>query len=191
MPPDEQGYVVAFGPFSDPAGLAALMESWRWAAHAMGEGWALHVAAYPSADSAHLEQMRAALDLPGPVLPAPLAGPLAAAELLAGAGAVLRLGRLCAWGDPLLHALAAARPLAIEDAWGVDARVGPAAYLAPSGDWRALGAAVLTLLVQENIAEQISQAAQLRAAGWGSQEFSARLREVYRAVQDQRRMNRT
>ena len=189
--PEERGYVAAFGCFDNEGGLTDLLETWRWAAPAMGEDWTLRLAALPAGDGARLEQMRAAFHLPGRIQPAPLAGPLEAAALLAGAGAVLRLGPLSAWGDPLLHALAAGRPLASEEAWGVDARVGPAAYLAPSGDWRTLGAAVLTLLVEENVAEQVSQAARIRAAGWGSLSFSDQLREVYHAVRDQRRMKAT
>jgi hypothetical protein len=177
---EDSGYVVAFGPFEDTEALNGMLDAWRWAAPAMGEGWSVRAAGLPPDAAPHLESLRLAARLPGALLPAPVSGPHALAALLAGAGAVLHVGALCPWGDPLLHTLAAGRPMASEETWGVDARVGPAAYLAAAGDGRGLGAAILTLLVEESVAEQISQAARQRAAGWDHSAFSQQLEEIYR-----------
>jgi hypothetical protein len=181
----DSGYVAVLGSFEDEQALSALVETWRWAGSAMGVGWALRVAC-PPVDlplfTARLETLRAAAGLPGALLAEPIAGPQALLALLAGAGAALHLGPLSPWGDALLYSLAAGCPLAAEETWGVDARVGPAAYLAPPGDWRTLGAAILTLLVEANVAEQVSPAARERAAGWDRLAFSERLGEIYAAI---------
>ena len=84
-------------------------------------------------------------------------------------------------------ALACAKPVvAYESAWA-DAMVGPAAYLVPPGGGaqagsRALGAALITVVVEESVAEELSQAARLRSAQWGQAEFGERLAEAYRQL---------
>jgi len=178
-PGGDSGYALAFGAFEGEAGLEKLVSAWGWAAPALGDDWALLLAGCPTSAAPRLQAAREAARLPGELLPAPLSVQTALFELLAGASAVLHAGPLAPWGDPLLHTLAAARPLAAEETWGVDPRVGPAAYLTVPDDGRALGAAILTLLVEEDIAMHLGQAARERAAGWRSQSFSEQLEEIY------------
>ena len=64
----------------------------------------------------------------------------------------------------------------------LDARAGPAGYFAPTEDARALGAAVITLMVNEEVAEAIRQSATQRSSQWHSEQFGQRLREIYRQV---------
>lgn len=189
--PEDRGYVAVRLQQGDESLLDVLLDAWRWAATAVGEEWSLQVSGISHQPANRLEGLRQEYRLPGPVLPVTIDSPQAAAAWIAGAGAVLHLGATSPWGDVLLHALAAGRPIAAEETPRVDARVGPAAYLAPRGDRRALGAALLTLLVEEQVAEQVSRAGHARAASWASQNFSTQLGEVYADALRQRRMNST
>lgn len=84
------------------------------------------------------------------------------------AAAYLGVGR-SAWGQPLRWALAAGVPIAaVEDPTSA-AIVRQAGYLAPAGDARALGAACLSLLVQEDLADrQRTRGLQIAAAYSGA-----------------------
>jgi glycosyltransferase involved in cell wall biosynthesis len=68
-----------------------------------------------------------------------------------------------------------------------DALVGAAGYLVP-GDpqdpavQRSLGAALITLFVEEEIAEALAEAARQRAAGWRSGNFASSLLSVYKQI---------
>jgi glycosyltransferase involved in cell wall biosynthesis len=79
-------------------------------------------------------------------------------------------------------ALASGRPVVAADHPLADALVGPAAYLAPAGDSRALGAGLITVLVEEDLAGRLSQAARQRAASWRLDRFPGRLEETYRQI---------
>jgi glycosyltransferase involved in cell wall biosynthesis len=77
-------------------------------------------------------------------------------------------------------ALACGRPLVAYETAHIDAIVGPAAYLVPSGDSRALGAGLVTLVVEELVAEGLSQAARQRSADWRNSGFGQDLLTGYR-----------
>jgi hypothetical protein len=62
------------------------------------------------------------------------------------------------------------------------ALLGPAGYLIPQDDLRRLGAAVITVIVEEQVAESLSQAAIQRASNWQKQAFVNRLAQVYSRV---------
>ncbi len=81
--------------------------------------------------------------------------------------AIVRLGGTQPWGDPAILALAAGRPLvALEEPYTI-ARVGPAAFLTPPGDPRLLGAALVTVVTDEAVAEALSSAARQQVLKWG------------------------
>ncbi len=65
-----------------------------------------------------------------------------------------------------------------------DALVGPAAYLVALDHPRELGAALLTVIVEEEVASQLSAAALRRAAGWQTEAFRQELGEAYRILCD-------
>jgi glycosyltransferase involved in cell wall biosynthesis len=70
------------------------------------------------------------------------------------------------WGDPLRLALAAGRPIVGVEAPAVSGIVGPAAYLVPAADARKQGAAMLTVLVEESLADHLASSALQRAGDW-------------------------
>jgi glycosyltransferase involved in cell wall biosynthesis len=77
-------------------------------------------------------------------------------------------------------ALACGRPLVAYETAHIDAIVGPAGYLVPLGDTRALGAGLVTLVVEERVADGLSQAARQRSADWRNSGFGQDLLAGYR-----------
>lgn len=80
------------------------------------------------------------------------------------------------------HALACGKPVVGAEGEIMNALVGPAAFLAPAGDARALGAALLTVIVEEEVAERLSKAAWERVSRWGSESFGERLLGAYQVL---------
>lgn len=100
---------------------------------------------------------------------------------------MIHLAEIAPWGDPLRMALACGKPVIGLESRHSGALLGPAAYLTP-GDGaeeaisRGLGAALITVLVEEGVAQSLSQKARQRAAAYVPQRFSIALAEVYSAL---------
>jgi glycosyltransferase involved in cell wall biosynthesis len=79
-------------------------------------------------------------------------------------------------------ALASGTPvIAIEDERS-SALAGPAAYLVKGEDSRLLGAALITVLVEEELAGRLAQAGRQRAATWSQQAFAEGLAKAYATI---------
>ncbi len=63
-----------------------------------------------------------------------------------------------------------------------DALVGPAAYLVPAEETRSLGAALITVIVETEVADRLASAAVKRSARWHDPSFGAALHTAYRRV---------
>ncbi len=174
-------YILYLGALRAPA-LELLVEGWKWAGPAVGENFPLLLPGLNGAQQAALSELAAGWELDETLRLLP-AGTLAERAALVGqASAVVCLDEPPAWGDPILEALAAGKPLIAQESESTSARVGPAAYLVPARDARALGAALTTLVVEEEVAENLSRAARQRAEGWHSQHFGRKLAEAYRRI---------
>ena len=99
-----------------------------------------------------------------------------------GCSALFHPAPLSPWGGAVSWALACGKPVVAAESALTDALVGPAAYLAPLDDARALGAALITVLVEEEVAEKLSLAAQKQAAGWHSPAFGQELLAAYQEI---------
>jgi glycosyltransferase involved in cell wall biosynthesis len=64
----------------------------------------------------------------------------------------------------------------------MSALVGPAAYLVPQGDARLLGAALITVLVEEEVAQKLIQEGRQRVAAWSLPAFAAGLAQAYQDI---------
>ncbi len=171
-------YVLVPSPLPDSA-IPLLVAAWRWAATGLNEAVALMTCGLSPRGLQDLHERCQAAGIANPVEVADAQGVEARAALFQQSTAVLLVGPVLPWGDAFSQALASGCPLAAEETGWSDARVGPAGYLVPPGDPRALGAALLTLLVEEPVAESLRQAAHQRAAAWRRDAFTAGLAEVY------------
>jgi hypothetical protein len=71
-----------------------------------------------------------------------------------------------AWGQPFRWAMASGVPVAAFESQSANSILGDAGYLVPDGDTRGLGAACLSLLVQDELAESLRVKGRSRAAAY-------------------------
>ncbi len=180
--PLPEAFILAPGPYDDTQ-LQDLLAAWRWVSRQYEQEWLLVVTNLQSHKRGEvLQELRSSSGRDGNVHLVTPTFPHQLATLLRQAEAVLRVGPVLPWGDPLLQSLASGQALAAEETYGASERVGPAAYLAPVGDARTLGAALLTLLVEEQVAESLRQAAVERASKWSQDLFREGLRQLYQSL---------
>jgi glycosyltransferase involved in cell wall biosynthesis len=113
------------------------------------------------------------------ILELPAVSPRQVERIYQGCTALLQPLPVSAWGEPVRLALACGKPVVAVETHRADALVGPAAYLIAEDDSRAMGAALITTVVETSLAERLSQAAVRQAAGWETGQFSSRLLEIY------------
>lgn len=171
-------YVLVPGPL-DARGTALTAAAWSWASAGLGEDWALVAANLDASNLADLRDQCGEIGLQGAVMETYAATPWQRASLFQNAAAILITGQVLPWGDSLLQALVCARPLVAENTTCADARVGPAGFLTSPGDARALGAALLTAVIDEPVAAQLSQSARERSNQWNQKRFRQQLGEIY------------
>jgi glycosyltransferase involved in cell wall biosynthesis len=165
-------------------GLELALDAWSWAAGPVGRDYPLLLVGVDAeqtglARQAELRGVAGTLQALAPLPPRDLA------QVVSRAAVVFHPQALPPWGSLLRLALALGKPLVAAQDPLTEAVVGPAAYLAPAGDARTLGAGILTLIVNEEVAGSLSTAAVQRAAGWqaaGAQPagFAAALQAAYR-----------
>lgn len=173
-----ESYIFCPGPLNADT-LDFLSEAWGWVSTGLGEDWVLAVDGISPAGAADIRERSGST---AQVLDAHSNSPAERAAWLRNASVVLLVGDSTAWGDPLLQALACRRPIAAEETSWNALRAGPAAYLTTPGDARMLGAAALTLAVEESVAEGLAEAAQNRWKELRSGNFPERLISVYREI---------
>jgi len=178
---DLEGCVLYHGAVDRPT-LLRLLEGWGWVSGVIGEYNPLVLAGLTPAEGEVVQRLAEEGDFGETVRIHPAQLPADWAGLYATAALVVHLGPAPAWGGALTNALAAGKPLV---AWEEDRaaqRAGPAAYLTPPNDGRALGAAISTLVVEEDMAAALAERARERAAAWRSNSFGARLADAYRKI---------
>ena len=100
-------------------------------------------------------------------------------RLYEGCTALFHPAPVSPWGGAVRRALACGKPVVAAEGALASALVGPAAYLAPMDDPRALAAALITVVVEEEVAENLSKAACQRASAWKIESFGERLGVLY------------
>lgn len=175
--PDE--YLLVLG-LADEAALRALLDSWSWASASIGEYYPLLLAPLDSQHAAWLQNQLEAQHAGDTVRVAPLLEPRDQAALLQSSTAVVCAAPPLAWGDPYRQALACGKAIVALQHPYSEALLGSAGYLLQPGDGRAFGAAMITVVVDEKVREELEAQAAKRAAGWDANEFRERLGEIYK-----------
>jgi hypothetical protein len=186
----EEMYILYHGPTGAQA-VQRLVEAWRWVSGALNETVSLVIAGLEKAGKAQLEASLAGSPVAKTVRILPPLSLAGLAALYRGSRALFHPAAPAVWGDPVRHALACGKAVVgLESAW-MEALVGPAAYLAAPGNAqagnpdRALGAALISVALEDSLAGQLAQAARQRSAGWRFAAFAQALGENYRALAGQ------
>ncbi len=153
-------YVLAICP--PRAGLSLLLSAWTWVEGSLGDTCSLVVAGLEARQAAEVNQLASHFRVDDSVKTVAVTD-ADWPEAVARAGAVLHTGD-SASAVVLRWAMAAGTPVAGIRNRLAEAIVGPAGYLVESGNSRGLGAACLTLLVEEAVAQQLSLAGRERVA---------------------------
>lgn len=174
-------FVLYHGP-GEAALLDRLLKAWSWAAGAIGEYYPLLVLGLDEMEKRLLASLAAEYGVEDNLRLLPEVTPHLIPTIYRSCSAVFHPAPVPAWGGAVQHALACGKPVVGSEGKIMNAIVGQAAFLAPAGDARALGAALLTVIVEEQVAEQLSTAAWERVSHWGSERFGDRLLEAYRGL---------
>lgn len=172
-------YILYHGPHQ-PTDLQRLIAAWSWAAGPIGVYYPLLVLGLDQAARTQLSQLVSTYELEETIISLPDVSPQAVAHLYRACSALFHPAPVSPWGGPVRQALACGRPVVALENPLTDAMVGPSAYLVPAGDMRKVGAALITSIVEEDVAQSLSQSARQHAASWRSHTFKAELEAAYR-----------
>jgi hypothetical protein len=173
--PDE--YLLYHGR-GERATLLQLLESWTWAAASIGELYPLILSGLSAEMGRFVESKLPDFHLQDYVRVVQLA-PADLPAAMRGCAAFIHPETPAAWGNPLRHALACGKAIVALQEPLTESIVGPAAYLVAPGDLRSLGAATITVVVDEKAREPLEEQAKQKSARWSADAFKKRLSEVY------------
>lgn len=148
---------------TDPQAIRRALAAWTWVDGSLGDTYPLQFLSWDPRIGELIHAMAAEFDVADSVAAGPPTHDLA--QLYREAAVFLSVGPL-AWGQPFRWALASGAPIAAFESPAAGSIVGDAGYLVRDGDTRALGAACLSLLVQEELAESLRVKGQRRAAAY-------------------------
>lgn len=179
-------YILYHGPIDSPV-ITRLLRAWKWAARPIGSSTPLVILGKDNEATEFVQRMLKDEGLQDTARVYSPVSPEVLPAIYKKCTALVHLSAVSPWGDPVRHALASGRPVAAIDSPWMDSIVGPAAYLVPEEDARSLGAALITIAVEEDVAELLSQAALQRTIGWNSAGFTNGLLEIYRKCMIEKR----
>jgi hypothetical protein len=172
-------YILYHGPGSISM-LRLVMEAWSWAAQALGGELSLVLLGLNEAERLQLKNLLSGSDLAKTVIALEQCPPALLPWIYQRCEVYFHPAPVSPWGDPVRQALACGRPVVAASSPAMEALVGPAAYLAPAGDGRALGAALISVVVETSLGEDLAGKARQRAEAWSTDAFSQKLGEIYR-----------
>ncbi len=171
-----EAYALYHGP-GDPASLRGLLDAWSWAAKAVGEDYPLLLVGLDASEQAGLAQLARGQPWAAALRARPSLSLDGLAALYQGCSVLFQPVESPAWGDPVRLALAAGKPVVGLETARMAALAGPAGYLIPTGDYaasrRLLGAALISVLLDDDLAAGLSAAALERAAAWEWERFAS------------------
>jgi glycosyltransferase involved in cell wall biosynthesis len=177
-------YIIYHGPQTDAA-LHRLVEAWSWATGSIGEYYPLLVLGIDQRSSVKLNALLQQTSLAKTVSLLPPLHLESMIYIYQNCTAVFHPADIPPWGGPLRTALFYGKPVIALETPFIDALVGPAGYLVNPKKTdlsRALGAALITVIVEESVATGLAQAARRQAAGWESGNFASALEDAYRSL---------
>jgi hypothetical protein len=178
-------FVLSHGPASE-ADLGLLFNAWAWAAGAIGGYYPLLLVGQQSANQ-RIQAMAAERGLTGTVQVLPSLDLESLVLLYRRCSALFHPATVSPWGGPGRLALVSHKAVVSLENRFSDALFGSAAYLVPEQngaalDARTLGAALITVIVEQGVREALVQEASQRTAAWNSPQFEQELINAYQKL---------
>jgi hypothetical protein len=174
--PDE--FILYQGPGGE-GDLETLLQAWRWASVAVGELYPMLLVGLDDNDQRFIRERSKLLGLDGSLLVLSGVTPASLSWIYERCSAVFHPGPVSPWSGPARLAIASGKPLVATEQNLTAAITGPAAYLVRENDARALGAALVTVVVEHEMADRLSIAAKQRSQAWSSHDFRQQIMDVY------------
>lgn len=175
-----ESYILYHGPCHRETLLRAI-SAWSWAADAIGEYHPL-LFIVPEDEEEPVLELVGEYGLEGSVRTICPSSPLVVPAIFAQCTALFHPAPISPWGGAVRRAMVNGVPVVAMETPMADAMLGEGAFLIGGDDTRAMGAALITVLVEEEVAKSISQAALERARIWDRGAFEGILMDVYRAA---------
>jgi glycosyltransferase involved in cell wall biosynthesis len=173
-----ESYILCHGPTTENE-LRRVMDAWSWASAPLGEDTTLLLLGLDQAGKVQLAHLVGEYKLGNAVRVLPEVSLAGLAGVYKRCSALFHITPISPWGDPTRLALACGKPVVGLENPISDALVGPAAYLVRAGNSqkataRALGAALVTVMADESVAESLAEEAKKRSAAWRAAESQFR-----------------
>ncbi len=164
--------------------LLRLLDAWSWAAGPIGEYYPLLLLGADAPGRQTFESLAASYDLDASVRLLPNLPPWQMPAVYRACTAIFHPAPALPWENPLRAGLVSGKAVVAMDSPLAGLLCGPAAYLVDGENARSLGAALITVIVEDGLRESLEKAALQRAAAWRlaqrAVEFGDRLLEIYR-----------
>jgi len=178
LPANTPEEFVLYHGSGEPQVLLRLLKAWTWAAGSTGELYPLVVAGLDRQQTQWLQEQLPIFDLQE-FVHSVQASPAELHALLRGCTAFIHPEPPPAWGSSLRQALAYSKAIVGVQEPLSEAMAGPAGYLVTANDTRALGAAIITVVVEEGVRATLEQQATQKSASWNADAFRKALEQIY------------
>lgn len=179
-------YILCHGPFTDQE-LQRVVEAWSWVVASIGNGSSLLVVGLDSFAQQVLLNLTHDSNLDETIRILPCLSMHQLAGIYEGSSVVFQPAEISPWGSPAHLAISFGKPIVGVEMPRLDALVGPAAYLIPETPKyqplsRSLGAALVSVIVDDELSASLIKEVQNRAALMQPDEFSVALFSEYKQL---------
>lgn len=171
-------FILYHGPLDD-RNLQRLLSAWSWAAGPIGAYYPLVILGKGAKIQEGLTRLLEQYDLENTVQALPFISPSVIPTIYNACTTLFHPAPVPPWGGPIRQSLACGKPVVAMESDFVEAMVGSGAYLVSGQDTRQLGAALITSVVEDSIAESLSQIARQQSHSWQSHSFAKELSKIY------------
>jgi glycosyltransferase involved in cell wall biosynthesis len=178
LPDLPENFILYHGP-AEKYDLVRLLNSWSWAAGSIGDYYPLLVLGLSDREISQLIHLVKESRLEDSVRILPDISPWQIPDIYKKSSALFHPFPGSPWSGPLRMGLAAQIPIIAAEGVLTSALVKNAAYLNETDDSRAMGAAIITVVIEESVAESLTDAAGILTERWNSMEFMEGLKEAY------------
>ncbi len=182
----QEGYVLYLGGFDQRKNVRGLLSAWTWAGGAIGQSYPLVIGGQlPQPDGKLFEDYPAVareLDIADSVK---FIGPVDEADkpaIYRGATAFAYPSRYEGFGLPPLEAMACGVPVVTTTGGSLPEVIGSAGYLIPADDTRSFGAALITLVVEPAVHDDLRARGLAQAEKFSWEKTARETAEAYGSV---------